>query len=103
MSGSGSGLFLRFLVVASLLLGWEGSSDAVVSGPSTGTDPEPSVYFDLSGSPSSGVVSPGQSLHLSIRLTAVQPHEDHTVVAIVEGDPFVRRLVPMQFDEQDRA
>lgn len=71
--------------------------------PSSGADPEPSVYFDWNGSPPAGAASPGQSLHLSIRLTAVPPREDHTVVVIIEGDAVTRRLVPMQFEPQDQA
>lgn len=100
---SGVGFSLGLLAGALLLVAWDVSSGAVASVSSTGADPEPSVYFDLSESPSSGVVNPGESLHLSIRLTAVQPSEGRTLVAIIEGDPFVRRLVPLQFNAQDRA
>lgn len=103
MPGSGDSFLHRFLVGALLLFAWEGSSDAIASVSSTAAAPTPSVYFDLSGSPPAGVVGPGQSLHLSIRLDAVQPSEDQTVVAIIEGKPFVRRLVPMRFDAQDQA
>ncbi len=100
MSEFRGGFFLRFFAGASLLIGAVGSSDVGASVPSTGADPGPSAYFDLSGSPPSGTVSPGQALRLSIRLTAVQPHEGQTLVAILEGDPFIRRLVPLQRDAQ---
>lgn len=103
MSGSGGGVLLSVFVAALLLVAGEGSTRALASVPSAGESPEPSASFDLSGSPSAGVVGPGQPVHLSIRLSAVQPSEDQSLVAIIEGAPFVRRLVPLRFDAQDQA
>ncbi len=103
MSRSRGGFLPKFLVGASLLCALEGSCDALASVPSSGAELQPSAYFDLSGSPSFGAVSPGQELRLSIRLTAVQPPEGQTLVAILDGDPFIRRLVPLRFDAQDQG
>ncbi len=103
MSRSGGVFFPSFLIGAYLLCALDGSCHALASVPSSGAEAQPSVYFDLSGSPSSGTVGPGQALRLSIRLTAVEPPEGQTLVAILEGDPFIRRLVPLQRDAQTHA
>lgn len=103
MSRTLGGFLLRCLVGALLLSAWEGSTDARASVAAAEPGAKVSVYFDLSGSSPAGVASPGQPLHLSIRLTGVRPPDDRPVVAIIEGQSFVRRLVPMRYDAQDRA
>ncbi len=66
-----------------------------LAGPtSTSSERGRAVYFELDGPGGTGVVDPGKPVHLSVYIRGASGGGD-PIVAIFEGKPFVRRLVPM--------
>ncbi len=59
------------------------------------------VYFELDGPKGPGVLDPGKPVRLAVYYTRAHGGKDR-IVAIFEGKPFVRRLVPMTA-EPDRT
>lgn len=66
-----------------------------LAGPSlSGLHPDRTVYFELESPGHTGALDPGKPVELSVFLTGGSSGQ-HPIVAIFEGEPFVRRLVPM--------
>ncbi len=68
---------------------------ALAGPPSPSHEPERAVYFELDGPRGTGVLDPEKPVRLSVYLQGERGGMDH-IVAIFEGGPFVRRLVPMR-------
>ena len=62
----------------------------------------PLVEFDLDYPNTHGALDPGAPFDLAVRLSDVSKGRD-SLVAIIEGKPFVRRLVPMMYLPQEDA
>ncbi len=65
----------------------------------SGLHPDRKVYFELESPGHTGALDPGKPVELSVFLTRGSSGQ-HPIVAIVEGEPFVRRLVPMTPDPE---
>ena len=61
----------------------------------------PSVRFDLDYPEARGALNPGEAFDLAVSLSGVARGKD-SIVAIVEGEPFGRRLVPMLQDPGEK-
>ncbi len=62
----------------------------------------PAVHFDLEYPEVKGALDPGAPFDLGITLSGVSQGKG-SIVAIVEGEPFVRRLVPMTEDPDGKG